>query len=190
VIEWPKQILDFLKLRLPVLIALSIALGLFIFSPDATAKRMGFLDIRTKYKAYASLAFLLTVSLMTVQIVTHVSTLISKRRKAAKFKKEMYEHLQRLSPEEKQVLCAYLLQNTKTQYFSPQDGIISGLVSRHILYRSSNVGNLYGRGFAFNIQQWVWDYLITHRELILEGVPRDELGQVMIYTNPDNLFGD
>ena len=51
------------------------------------------------------------------------------------------------------------------------------------------MGNLIGRGVAHNIQSWAWEYLLEHPELITEGVPKDEQGRILLYSNPFDVLG-
>ena len=182
------KFLEIFKLKLSIFVALTLALGAFLFLPDGAAKQFGIQEIRTKYKSYAGCAFIITASLVTVQSLAKAGGYIRKRSLRSKFRKKAIQSLHNLTPTEKQILCGYILPNERTQYLSIQDGIVNGLCAAGIIYRSANVGNLYGRGYAFNIEDWAWDYLQAHPELITEGVPTDSQGRVILYANPDYLI--
>ena len=72
-----------------------------------------------------------------------------------------------LSPEEKNILLGYLVLDTKTQYFTMNDGIIGGLELKSIVYRSAQT--LQGDTYSFNMQDWVWKYLHKHPRLVAVG---------------------
>ncbi len=82
----------------------------------------------------------------------------------------MEKRLQNLSIQEKQILCGYILNGTKTQYFMLEDGVVQGLEHSHIIYRSSGMGSLL-HGFSYNIQPWAHEYLVKNVHLITDGVP-------------------
>ena len=77
-----------------------------------------------------------------------------------------------LSPEEKGLLGRYIYGDTKTQYFAMSDGVANGLANQTVLYIAAKT-SINMDVIAFNIQPWAWDYLRSHRELLLnsEGKP-------------------
>jgi hypothetical protein len=183
------KILELFKLKLPVLAGIALALALFLFLPEKAANAMGIQKLRTEYKSYAGCAFLLASSLVVVRMSVAAFKLISTKCLARVWKKAAIERLKTLSPAEKQILCGYILPREKTQYLSIEDGVVNGLCQAHIIYRSANLRNLIGRGFAHNIQPWAWEYLLEHTELITEGVPKDAQGRIILYGNPFDVLG-
>lgn len=182
------KVFEFFKLKLPTLIAVTIALSAFLFLPEDTAKQLGIEKLRADYRSYAGSLLLLSSALTLVQLIIKLWTGFSQWRNIRSLRKEAFECLHSLSPQEKQILVGYIVGNQKTQYFSPMDGVVNGLCAAGILFRASSMGNLFGRGFAFNIQPWAWDYLHEHPELVTEGAPRNSEGYLIQYRNQDNLF--
>jgi len=182
-----EKILDFLKLKLSVLVAISIALAAFLFLPDNAARLFGIDALRLQYRSYAGCAFLVTVSLVVVQLFGKAWGCIRERSEVQKLRLELIERLSNLSPAEKQILCGYILPQKRTQNLSIRDGNVTGLCAAGILCRASNFGSIYGKGFAFNIQDWAWDYLNANQTLITEGVQKDTQGRIILYRNPDDL---
>ncbi len=45
------------------------------------------------------------------------------------------------------------------------DGVVGGLLTKRILYRSSSLSLSYTT-FAYNLQPWAWEYLNSHPRLL------------------------
>ena len=73
--------------------------------------------------------------------------------------------LRALTKEERKALQAYTQRGTRTARWNIDSGVIAGLVSRDVLWRSQKYGSQIG-GFAFNISDWAWNYLAEHPECI------------------------
>lgn len=74
------------------------------------------------------------------------------------------EVLKQLTPVECKYLANYIFKQTQTAYFSPSDGVVGGLESKGILYRSSNLGRVHN--FAYNIQPWAYEQLSKNPQLL------------------------
>jgi hypothetical protein len=56
-----------------------------------------------------------------------------------------------LTNDEKMFLRPFIIDGANTRNADVTSGIAGGLVAKHIIYRSSNVGHVFG-GFAYNLQ--------------------------------------
>ena len=77
--------------------------------------------------------------------------------RARKMEETEIEILKNLTPVECKYLVNYVFKQTQTAYFAPSDGVVGGLESKGILYRSSNLGRVHK--FAYNIQPWAYEQL-------------------------------
>jgi Super-infection exclusion protein B len=122
-----------------------------------------------------------------VGLVAELFLWIGGRISRVKRNRHARARLRRLTIEEKQILCGYILGGQRTQYFSVEDGVVAGLLYSGIIFQSSSVGHL-RRGFSFNIQSWAWDYLQDHHELIVsEDMPRNEQSYLLPYAGTMGL---
>lgn len=103
----------------------------------------------------------------------------------AEFKRQSYLHT--LTAEEKQLLCGYILNDTKTQIFRVDDGVVNGLVRAGVVYLTSAEGTI--DGHAYNIHDWAWNYLTLAEGLLTEGVPTNRDGDVLPYDNTGSPLG-
>lgn len=81
-------------------------------------------------------------------------------------KKNIEYSLKQLTSDEKKALIPYIEQNVRTQHFNIQDGVASGLSSKRILFRSSNIGGSGTFNFAYNIQDIAFNILTKHPEYL------------------------
>lgn len=143
---------------------------LFLFAPDRYLAALGVLKYRQTEKPYFGLLFFL---LLTITIAAIFDAAVNTARyynamRAAR------KRLHSLTLEEKAILAGYIARDTRAQYLSIQSGVVRGLVHAGIIYRSSPVSSpefSSGIAFAHNIQEWAWEYLKAHIELLL---PEDD----------------
>lgn len=67
--------------------------------------------------------------------------------------------LKQLTNDEKVLLKSYLTDNVRAKYFDLSDGVASGLASKKLIYRSSNVGTGISTEFSYNIQDIAFNIL-------------------------------
>lgn len=80
------------------------------------------------------------------------------------------ENLHKLVPMEKEFLAWYIDKETKTSFaYSPSDyskGMLIGLEKKKIIYTAKEVKNRVGEGAYYNIEDWAYEYLKEHPELL------------------------
>jgi len=81
--------------------------------------------------------------------------------------KKREQRLHNLTPPEKKILSYYLANNTRTQKLSMWDGIVIGLINADILYQAGKfTKNMIKGMFDININDWAFEYLQKHPELL------------------------
>jgi len=73
--------------------------------------------------------------------------------------------LHKLLPEEKGILGPYVKDGVTSYMFDMGNGIVGGLVDGDILFRSSNVGEVYS--FPYNLRPWAREYLEANPHLLV-----------------------
>lgn len=164
--DFAKSALEFLKLAPRYLVSVAVAAGVLLFSPAAWLEQIGLDGFAHTNRQWLGLTFLISAVLWGVAVVAAVGGWI--RRKA--FRRSIEQHvvrkLQSLTEDEKQILRYYLAKNTRANMLKIDDGVVQGLVSDRIIYRSASMGNIL-EGFAHNISDFAWDYLHEHPQLLL-----------------------
>ena len=72
---------------------------------------------------------------------------------------------------EKELLAGLLKMNSRTQAFSPMDGVVASLEKQRVLAQVTHVST--GLYFEYGVQPWAWNYLQAHPEIV--GVTREQL---------------
>src|SRR5680860_653380 len=162
---WPDKLLEWLKLTPKYLFCLLVASLILMFLPNNFLELLGIKEFRDIYRPWIGLIIIVTVSFLSVHACIPLVNLAKRKYSELRIIKLGQERLNNLTPIEEYILASYLRENTRTQYFSISDGIVSELEQSFILYRSSNMSHhLYD--FAYNILPWAWKYLKKHSELV------------------------
>jgi hypothetical protein len=156
-----EQLLSLMKVPLRYFIGIAAVTGFILLAPSTIISPFGLLAYRDKGKLYFGIAFFVLSAVIianTVQRLAHMNNSFFAMWARKK-------RLHRLTAEEVQILRQYIEGQTRTNYLDINDGVVSGLISEAIIYRSANVSTFFTT-FAHNIQPWAWNYLNKHRNLL------------------------
>jgi len=156
--------LDWLKLPTKTLFCLCIVFAVMIFSNDSVLERFGLKVITTEYRAYLGVGFLVTFSLVIVNIVASIWKFIYPWIVQSYNIRIGKKRLQQLTPNEKQILKYYIQNQTRSQMLPIQDGTVNALQKEKIIIRGSSLGSIHG--FDYIMQPWAWEYLNKKHELL------------------------
>jgi hypothetical protein len=131
--------------------------GALLLAPFSFIERFGLEEFVKYAKPWIGITFLLSASLLLIDILFSSYTYLMKQIKNNKVRKQRLDRLKKLTPEEKKLFLRYIYDDTRTQYFDLANGVARGLELEGFIFQSSNLGNPIE--FAFNIQPWVWDLL-------------------------------
>lgn len=167
----------FRKIPAVFLVAIVTVLALILYLPDNHAKTLAVETFRVKYRVYLGPAFLLTLSFCAARVFSFCMTGYNQKKSL----KSMQQLLHKWTPEEKGYLAPYIQGGLNSINVGMDDGIMSGLQSKGITYRASNMGNLLD-GFAFNLQPWAREYLEKNPEILKGAVGRPLTPQQKLHT--------
>jgi Super-infection exclusion protein B len=165
--EIAKTFIEFLKLAPRYLIALGVIAAILLFAREEFLKLIGVFELAQKNRSVLGLTLLVSVSLFTISIGADGVSIVKSWRRKLRFYERVSDRLNCLTEDEKQILRFYIARQTRANVLRYDDGVVQGLVSEGIIYRSASLGNMV-KGFAHNIHDFVWDYLNVHPHL-LEG---------------------
>jgi Super-infection exclusion protein B len=165
--EIAKTFIEFLKLAPRYLIALGVIAAILLFAREEFLKLIGVFELAQKNRSVLGLTLLVSVSLFTISIGADGVSIVKSWRRKLRFYERVSDRLNCLTEDEKQILRFYIARQTRANVLRYDDGVVQGLVSEGIIYRSASLGNMV-EGFAHNIHDFVWDYLNVHPHL-LEG---------------------
>jgi hypothetical protein len=176
------KFLEAIKLSPKYLLPIVIVSGFLLFAKPEILDIFGLAKLSTAYRPYIGGVLLLSAALAVSNGLVSLYKWYVKRRVWSKRIKSAKKRLHNLTYAEREILRRYIGGNTRTQYFQLENGVASGLALEHIIFRSSNVGNL-DDGWAFNIQPWAWKYLNERRDLLFT---KEELESGQWREVPDN----
>jgi hypothetical protein len=140
-----------LKVGVPIYIAALIASSLLLFLPEATAQQIGIAELRQIWRGYIGATFIVSVSLICAYGISAISRSVRNTLDDRHLHRLTLGTLRLLTADEKRLLRPFIIEGVNTVNADISDGIVGGLISKRIVYRSSNVGHLIS-GFPYNLQ--------------------------------------
>jgi Super-infection exclusion protein B len=165
------QIIEFLKILLPrislVALALAFIIVFFLFMTDNVLDFVSVLHFRNANRAWIGATLIASSGVLLALFCLYMPRPLQRYFEKRRNRRQKQKRLHNLSLEEQAVLQKYIRNQTRTQILALEDGVVQGLVRVGILYRSSTVG-YQGRQmmFAHNMDDWAWDYLNKHPNLV------------------------
>lgn len=146
------------------------ALPIFIFSliclllPKKLLIYLDLLKIISTGKYIISLTLLISFSFIVASVLIRFMRVLGERIVSKDYIKRIKKNLNMLTPPEKQILKAYIYNETQTNRLDPGSGIVEGLAAKGILYKGSNLGEI--SSWDYNIQPIAYEYLINHKQIL------------------------
>lgn len=159
------KFLDIIKLSNKHLFGISLMTGLLLFLNERVMNKIGLADLVDKFRGLIGILFLVSISMLTVNLIHVYVIKINNKIKNRKIKKHSINKLKNLTQREKDILSIYIKDKTRTTKLSMADGVVSELQMYGIIFRLTSVSQEYVF-FDYNIQPWAWDYLNKHPYLI------------------------
>ena len=163
--DYAKTTLEILKLAPRYLVSLGIIAAFILFLPEKALKSLGIFELALNYRAWFAIAFIVTGVLFAVDRCIAIMGWINRKKAVGKLSKARLDRLHRLTEDEKQILRFYFAKQTRANVLRIDDGVVQGLVSAGIIYRSTQLGNIL-EGFGHNISDFAWEYLHQHPDLL------------------------
>lgn len=148
------------------LAVIAISCGVYLFAPSEWISKLGLDNLDQKYRPYIGGVFLVSSGTVVVAVVRWISMFGIACMHVRGMKNKAIKRLNTLTEGEKQILRFYISQQTRANTLRVDDGVVQGLVTAGIIYRSTQIGNML-EGFSYNIQDFAWEYLHEHPNLLL-----------------------
>lgn len=144
----------------------TIISGIILFLPDNILTRFKLSDFRNDNIIILGLIFIICIGF-------HISAFIQKimkytgRKISTKYSKyQTVKYISKLTDEEKDVLRTYINEKTQTLYLSIENGVVRGLELKGIILRVANIGDAIDSTFAYNLQPYIYKYLLSHKAIL------------------------
>jgi len=155
-----------LQLAPRYLAVIAIACGVYLFAPAEWIAKIGLDNLDEKYRPYIGGAFLISTGVTIVGVASWIGVFGFAFARAGGIKRKAIKRLHSLTENEKQILRFYIAKQTKSNTLRFDDGVVQGLVSANIIYRSTDFGNMV-EGFSYNIQDFAWERLNENPNLLI-----------------------
>lgn len=159
------EITKWIKLSPKYLLPIAFLSFALLFLPISVLARLGVDVLVQNYRMWIGLIGLGTACLLMSHLVFWLKDFLVEAVRKRRLLKACKEYLRHLTPEEKTVLVAYIISQTRSQNLDSMSGVVNGLEQAKIIYRSASIGTLMG-GWAYNLQPWAWDELNAYPELL------------------------
>jgi hypothetical protein len=155
------KLIEVMKIPARYSFGVAVVLSIVLFAPPDLINEIGLLEYRESSRVYFGVSLLVCLAVVIANITKSTTNYILKKYRTRMFIGAGKKRLKTLTNEEKEILREYILRQTRTIHLDHRSGVVSGLVTSGIIYRSSNISSWEHGSFAFahNIQPWAWNYL-------------------------------
>jgi hypothetical protein len=160
------KLLDLVKsARFGVIVATVTAVTAFLlFAPKPWLEFLSVQSLVDSNRGVIGLIFISAGFTAVVNLAFEVGAKSSQWLSRLQITRSKSQRLHNLTDAEKDLLNTYIMANTRTQIFKDNDGVAMGLRRDKVIYLASTTGTYLG--FPFNIENWAWQYLKGHPELL------------------------
>jgi len=162
-VAWDKLLGELQKILLSPFLTIFFALflGAVKFIPQDWANALSIVPTRAIYASWIGLGFLAFV----IMNFLHLGAWLRKKGQGRATRVRRENRISNLTRAEKIILGQFLDSRNRTANLSPFDGVVLGLVEATILW-GPLVSAAPGYVSPFNLQNWAWDYLNKHPEVL------------------------
>lgn len=163
------NIKEILTLPTTIMAALTLASGILLFSPTALIEQMYMIDFREKYGFIIGIVFIVSISILIVNIIYQTSTAISNAKSKKQFYATAEKRLQKLNSYQKAIIYALYQQDNRTLPLPLHDGAVLELEQDIMVGKATTqymVSDLNNALFPYLLQPWVVDELNSKTDLL------------------------
>lgn len=165
------NIKEILTLPTTIMTALSLASGILLFAPTALLKQMFMLPFRDRYGFIIGLVFVVSISILIVNLIYKTATSISNTRAKRRFYANAEKRLQKLNVYQKAIIYALYQEDNHTLPLPIHDGAVLELEQKIMIGKATTqymVSDLKNAQFPYLLQPWVSDELNNKPNLLSE----------------------
>ena len=147
--------MDLAKIPTRLFAVVALASGFMLFLPEMALERLGAAELRSEYTGYLGIAFLISVSLLAVEVVLWTFKVVQKRARRNNFEKAIANAMLKLDGSEKAVLREFFIAGTKTLRLPLEQPPVASLRKSGIVRCSaeSGVRTTVGTVFALSLSE-------------------------------------
>ncbi|KYD05317.1 superinfection exclusion B family protein [Bacillus atrophaeus] len=165
------KITELLTLPAAIMTAISIASGILLFSPLAFLDKLFMLGFREKYGFIIGLVFLLSVSILIVNLIIQTFKTISKNKIQKEFYATAEKRLRELTILQKAIVYELFKQDDRTLPLPIHNGAVIELEQNLVIGKAASqyfVEDLNNASIPYHLQPWVSGELNSKPELLYD----------------------
>lgn len=156
--------------RIPtlLLVALGASAAFILFIPESLAATLALDEFRRTHRIYLGPGLVVVGAWLVTRLLAMAAAPLKQRRNL----RQLQNSLATLTAEEKGYIAEFVETGRATVLVPMEDGIMGSLMSRRIVYRSSNVFDVV-EGVPYSLQPWARQYLEANPHVLdgAEGRP-------------------
>lgn len=164
------NIMEFFKLPVKVMSAISLAFGLILFLPDEVITKMYMSDFRNTYGFIIGAVFIVSTSILIVTIIINGYKSIRSIYMRRKFNKNKGKLLRTLDPYKRMLVYGLYEEENHTFTLPLNDGAVVFLENMMVIQKATSqyaVSDIVNPVFPYFLQPWVVKELESDEELLL-----------------------
>ena len=175
VMEWLSRIVDLAKIPTRLFAVVVVASGLVLFLPQKAVQRIGVVELRADYTGYLGIAFIVSVSLLAVEVVLWAVRKAQKRARRGAAERAVEDAMLNLDGTEKAVLREFLIAGSKTLRLPLEQAPVASLRKSGIVRCSAEAGVRTTVGTVFALSLSAPAQRLLSPDIV-------DLGQFLIHT--------
>lgn len=138
--EWIAKLVEFAKLPTKWIAAAALGTGLLLVAPAAILQRLRLLDIVSTHGTYIGVAFLISSSILAIELVAWLWSIVRAKRKDARERSRAARALQSIDHKERAVLREFFLHGQNTLDLPATHPVVAGLLEKGLLEQVGTYG--------------------------------------------------
>jgi len=163
------DIKEILTLPNTIMAALTLASGMLLFFPITLLDRLFMLDFREKNGFIIGIVFIVSLSILIVNLIYRTAKTISSVKAKKKFYATAEKRLRKLNDYQKAIIYALYDQDNRTLPLPLHDGAVIELENNYMIGKATTqyfVSDLNSAKFPYLLQPWVSDELKNKPDLL------------------------
>lgn len=163
------NISELLKLPAKIMLAISLASGVVLFLPNKLITKMYMNDFRDKYGFIIGVIFIISTSILIVNLITEVYKILDYIYSKRKVNKNGKKLLRDLDEYKRLIVYELYVQDNHTDELPLNDGAVVFLEHMMVIQKAATqyaVSNLVNPVFPYFLQPWVIKELENDKDLL------------------------
>jgi len=148
-IKWISGVLNLIKLPKKLIASIAIPSGFLVIAPESILVKLGLQKITEDARIYISFAFIISTSLLIVELILFIFKLIKKRYYKIKNIKLLNTYIENIDRAELLLLREFFIQGQSSIKLPLNHPVVAGLIKKGIIEQIGSIGQQMAAGIVF-----------------------------------------